>query len=78
MNIFTSRNVNIYLKNVKNSSIITPITQRRRCMKKVFAVVFSMLFASSCRSACTKKESSTIKIGVNLELTGYVSVYGFP
>lgn len=47
-------------------------------MKKLlvsFAVAFMLL---SSLTACTKKETGTIKIGVNLELTGDVSIYGVP
>lgn len=41
-------------------------------------IVFSIFMVMSGLSACSKKTDDTIKIGVNLELTGDVSVYGIP
>ncbi len=49
-------------------------------MKKIISLLVLMLVASGL-AACSSKEegaAETIKIGVNLELTGDVSVYGIP
>jgi branched-chain amino acid transport system substrate-binding protein len=47
-------------------------------MKKLIVILASAIVLLSSLSACTKKDSGTIKIGVNLELTGDVSIYGVP
>lgn len=47
-------------------------------MKKLLVILASAIVLLSSLSACTKKDSGTIKIGVNLELTGDVSIYGVP
>lgn len=47
-------------------------------MKKLFALLATAVVVLSSLAACTPKAADTIKIGVNLELTGDVSIYGIP
>ena len=47
-------------------------------MKKLFVLLATAVVVLSSLAACTPKAADTIKIGVNLELTGDVSIYGIP
>lgn len=47
-------------------------------MKKILVILATAFVLLSSLTACAKKETGTIKIGVNLELTGDVSIYGIP
>lgn len=47
-------------------------------MKKLFALVFVFTMVASLLVGCGSKSADTIKIGVNLELTGIASIYGIP
>ena len=45
-------------------------------MKKYFALLLTLLMTASLFAGCGAKESDTIKIGVNMELSGGVATYG--
>lgn len=45
-------------------------------MKKYFALLLALLMTASLFSGCGTKESDTIKIGINMELSGGVATYG--
>jgi len=47
-------------------------------MKRILVLVATALLVLSGLTACTSKEEGTIKIGVNVELTGEAAVYGQP
>jgi branched-chain amino acid transport system substrate-binding protein len=47
-------------------------------MKKLFGLFAVVVLVSSLLVGCGTDDSDTIKIGVNLELTGPVSIYGIP
>lgn len=47
-------------------------------MKKLFGLLAVVVLVSSLLVGCGSEDSDTIKIGVNLELTGPVSIYGIP
>ena len=45
-------------------------------MKKYFALLLALLMTASLLVGCGAKESDTIKIGINMELSGGVATYG--
>ncbi len=45
-------------------------------MKKYFTLLLALLMTASLFAGCAAKESDTIKIGVNMELSGGVATYG--
>lgn len=47
-------------------------------MKKLFALLAALVVVLSSLTACTSSGSKTIKIGVNLELSGDYLIYGTP
>lgn len=47
-------------------------------MKRILVLVATALLVLSGFTACTSKDKGTIKIGVNVELTGEAAVYGQP
>jgi len=47
-------------------------------MKKLFALLAALVVVLSSLTACTSSSSKTIKIGVNLELSGDYLIYGTP
>jgi branched-chain amino acid transport system substrate-binding protein len=47
-------------------------------MKRFITILAVVLMSLAALTGCGPTEAETIKIGVNLELTGEVSVYGTP
>ncbi len=47
-------------------------------MKKIIVLLATVLLVFAGLSACTTKDKGTIKLGVNIELTGEAAVYGTP
>lgn len=47
-------------------------------MKKIIVLLATMLLVVAGLTACTTKDKGTIKLGVNVDLTGEAAVYGTP